>query len=154
MFNRKFWGILIFCLILPVNSWASELSTDKEKIGSLRKVTGESTITRTGQNEQIKGSDGLAIYQNDLITTESDASLGIVFKDGSRISLGPNSKLEVNQYVFNPSQKKYSMLSKMSKGTLSFRSGKLSKLAPGSVSFQTPDATIASRGTSFLIVVE
>jgi len=46
------------------------------------------------------------------------------------------------------------MLTKMMRGSVSYASGKLSKLSPGSVSFETPDATIASRGTSFLIVVE
>jgi len=141
--------LLLTGLTISINSWA-----DNDKIGSLRKVSGDGFIQRVDKTEHLEVKEGMAVYQNDLITTSEDGSLGIVFKDRSRLSLGPNSKLTVNKYVFNPSQKKYSMLTKMLKGSAKYTSGKLSKLSPGSVSFQTPDATISSRGTSFLIIVE
>lgn len=149
MFRSICFTLFTLSLSLSLNSWA-----DNNKIGSLRNVSGDSFIQRVEQSENLKATDGMAVYQNDLITTNSDSSLGIIFKDRSRMSLGPNSKLTVNKYVFNPSQKKYSMLTKMLKGSAKYTSGKISKLSPGSVLFQTPDATISSRGTSFLVIVE
>jgi hypothetical protein len=131
------------------NSWAAT-----DKIGGLRKVSGIAYVQRAEQTQAIKAVDGMDIYQNDTISTTENGSLGIVFKDATRISIGPDSKLVVSKYIFNPSQKKFSMLTKMMKGTASYASGKLSKLSPGSVTIETPDATIGSRGTSFLIKVE
>jgi len=131
------------------SSWA-----EADKIGSLRKVSGDGFIQRADGKGDAKASNGLAVFQNDTITTKGSSSLGIIFNDGSRISLGPNSKLVVSKYVFNPAKKKYSMLTKMMKGTASYASGKMSKLSPESVSIETPDATIGSRGTSFLITVK
>jgi len=141
--------LIAFSLFMSTNCWS-----DTDKIGSLRKVSGDVFVQRHEQTDRSKAVEGMAVYQNDFISTGQDGSLGIVFKDSSRMSLGPNSKLTVNKFVFNPSKKKYSMLTKMMKGSVSYTSGKLSKLSPGSVSFETPDATIASRGTSFLIIVE
>ena len=126
------------------NSWAAT-----EKIGGLRKVSGIAFVQRAEETQSIKAVEGLPIYQNDIISTAENASLGIVFIDATRISIGSNSKLVVSKYIFNPSQKKFSMLTKMMKGTASFASGKLSQLSPGSVLVETPDATIGSRGTSF-----
>ncbi|MFK5986824.1 MAG: FecR domain-containing protein [Pseudomonadota bacterium] len=146
---------LLLLLIFSLTLFGTSISwADADKIGSLRKVSGETFVQRAGETQTIKAVDGLAIYQNDFISTGSDGSVGIIFKDATRISLGPNSKLTVSKYVFNPSQKKFSMLTKMMSGTASFISGKISKLAPDSVSIETPDATIGSRGTSFLIKVE
>jgi hypothetical protein len=145
---RRFILFLVICFSLT-SSWA-----DTNKIGSLRKVSGNGSIQRVDGSGAIKAVDGLAIFQNDTITTKEKSSLGIIFNDGSRISLGPQSKLIVSKYIFNPSKKKYSMLTKMMKGTASYVSGKMSKLSPESVSIETPDATIGSRGTSFLITVK
>jgi hypothetical protein len=131
------------------NSWAGT-----DKIGGLRKVSGNAFVQRAEATQSIKAVEGLPIYQNDTISTAENASLGIVFKDSTRISIGPDSKLVVSKYIFNPSQKKFSMLTKMMKGTASYVSGKLSQLSPGSVTVETPDATIGSRGTSFLVKVE
>jgi len=143
---------IFFSNIISFNYSFAE-SSQAEKIGSLRKVSGNCLIVRASDQQEIKAVSGLAIFQNDIISTQSNSSLGIIFKDATRISMGPNSKLTVNQYVFNPAKKKYSMLTKMMKGTAHYVSGKLSKLAPDAIKIETPDATIGSRGTSFLINV-
>lgn len=145
--------LLSFSFIGLTNCFA-ENDTLAEKIGSLRKVSDSALVQRAADNETVKAVDGLAIYQNDIISTDHNGSLGIIFIDGTRISLGPKSKLTISKYVFNPSKSNYSMLTRIFKGTASYISGKLSRLAPDAVKFETPDATIGSRGTSFLIKVE
>ncbi|MBF0265686.1 MAG: FecR domain-containing protein [Gammaproteobacteria bacterium] len=147
--------LMFFLFFLLSNTVCSSTEmVEGEKVGSLRNVVGEGYVQRAGESEQIKAVDGLEVFQNDTISTKNDTSLGLVFKDSTRISLGANSKLTITKYVFNPSKKKFSMLTRLSKGSLSYVSGKLSKLAPNSVSFETPDATIGSRGTSFIIKVD
>ena len=42
----------------------------------------------------------------------------------------------------------------MFQGTFSYLSGQISKLVPGAVRLETPDATIGMRGTHVLVKVE
>lgn len=140
--------IATLCLLLvSLPAWSNN-----ESIGSLRQVQSD-VILISSQGEQ-KAKNGLPVYLGDIIKTTAGASVGIIFKDNSRTSLGPDSELEITEYIFNPAKKKFGMLSKLSRGTASYLSGKMSKLSPGSVRFKTPDATIGARGTSLLIQVE
>jgi len=70
--------------------------------------------------------------------------VGIIFKDNSRISLGPNSRLDLKKFVFKPAQEQFSMINKLTKGTASFVSGKMTKLSPESVVLETPTSTLVS----------
>jgi hypothetical protein len=79
--------------------------------------------------------------------------VGIIFVDNSRISLGPNSRLDLKEFVFKPNEGKFSMVNKLSKGTASFVSGKMTKLSPESVVLETPSSTIGIRGTTFNVKV-
>jgi len=150
MFSKKYSSqfILISLLIFSQPSWSND-----GIIGSLRQIEGK-VILIPVVGEQRQAVNGQHVFQGDKVKTSENASVGIIFKDNSRVSLGPNSELTLTEYVFKPAKKKFGMLSKLSRGTASYLSGKMSKLSPGSVRFKTPDATIGARGTSLLIKVE
>ena len=95
----------------------------------------------------------LPVYPNDAVRTGTDGSVGIIFKDNSRIGLGPNSRLDIKKFVFKPAQGQFSMVNKLTKGTGSFVSGKMTKLSPESVIIETPTSTIGVRGTTYNIKV-
>jgi len=139
---------LIFIIFV---SLSPQLWADTAAIASLRQVHGESSILQKGAI--IVAKDGVQVFEGDIIKTGGEASLGIIFNDSSRISMGGNSELTVTKYIFQPAQKKFGMLTRMMKGTASYRSGRMSQLSPNSVSFETPNSTIGTRGTSFLIQV-
>ena len=89
-----------------------------------------------------------------MIVTGSEGTVGITFNDGSILTLGPNGKVVVDNYVFNLSEKKLTFLSQLLKGTVTFMSGAINKIAPGSVRFTTPTATLGLRGTKVIIEVD
>jgi len=152
--NKNVWGnkmpksTLIFIILV---SLSPQLLADTNAIASLRLVQGTSSILQNGTT--IVAKDGVQVFQGDIIKTGGDASLGIIFNDSSRISMGANSELTVTKYVFKPAQKKFGMFTRMMKGTASYRSGRMSQMSPNSISFETPNSTIGTRGTSFLIQV-
>jgi len=74
--------------------------------------------------------------------------------DDSTLSLGPNSELVLKDYMFNPKEGKFSFVTRMAKGTFSYISGIIGKLAPDSIRIEMPEATIAVRGTKLLVSVE
>ncbi len=138
--------LLTFVVLLPTIVNASD-----ESAGSLRKTKGDVLIERSGTI--IKAADGTPVFPNDTVRTGADSSVGIIFKDNSRIGLGPNSRLDIKKFVFKPAQGQFSMVNKLTKGTASFVSGKMTKLSPESVILETPTSTIGVRGTTYHIKV-
>jgi hypothetical protein len=138
--------VLLFLVLLT-----GVVNASDESAGSLRKKKGDVLIERNGSI--VKAEDGTPVYQDDTIKTGADGSVGIIFKDTSRISLGPNSRLDLKKFVFNPAKGQFSMVNKLTKGTASFVSGKMTKLSPESVVLETPTSTIGVRGTTYNIKV-
>ena len=67
---------------------------------------------------------------------------------------GPNSEMSIESFLFNPADKQLSFITRLIRGTFSFISGQIAKLAPKKVILQTPDATLGVRGTKFLVKVD
>lgn len=144
-------GRILSLLLLFVVLAATIVSAADESAGSLRKKKGDVLIERHGNI--LKAEDGTSVYPNDTVSTGANSSVGIIFKDNSRISLGSNSRLELKQFVFEPAQRQFSMVNELIKGTASFISGKMTKLSPDSVILETPSATIGVRGTTYHVMV-
>jgi hypothetical protein len=144
--SKIFSMVLLFLVLLT-----GVVNASDESAGSLRKKKGDVLIERNGSI--VKAEDGTPVYQDDTVKTGADGSVGIIFKDTSRISLGPNSRLDLKKFVFNPAQGQFSMVNKLTKGTASFVSGKMTKLSPESVVLETPTSTIGVRGTTYNIKV-
>lgn len=121
-------------------------------IGGLRNVKGEGLIIRG--SEEIPAANGLHVQLNDVLITHDDGAMGVVFKDDTRISLGPKSKMTITEFIYSPAQKKFGFITRLLKGTASYVSGAIGKSSPEAVKFETPVATIGIRGTTFLAKVE
>ncbi|MGO9377124.1 MAG: FecR domain-containing protein [Dissulfurispiraceae bacterium] len=143
--------VIMFLLLFFVVFLETIANASDESAGSLRKTKGDVLIERSGNI--IKAEDGTPIYPNDTVKTGADSSVGIIFKDNSRIGLGPNSRLDIKKFVFKPAQGQFSMVNKLTKGTGSFVSGKMTKLSPESVIIETPTSSIGVRGTTYNIKV-
>jgi hypothetical protein len=121
-------------------------------IATVQKVTGTAAVVRQGGI--ISATIGLEIWENDILRTGSDGSIGIVFNDDTLLSLGPESVLVIDDFIFAPKQGKFSIVLRMLKGTAAYLSGLISKLSPDSAHFETPTASIGIRGTKFVVKVK
>jgi hypothetical protein len=121
-------------------------------IATVNKASGVATIVRQGQT--IPVAIGLQIWEKDTIRTGRDGSIGVVFSDDTFLSLGPESVLVIDEFVFAPKQGEFSIVIRMLKGTAAYLSGIISKLAPESAHFKTPTASVGIRGTKFVAKVE
>jgi hypothetical protein len=101
-----------------------------------------------------KLSIGHKVQEYDVIITKQNSSVGMIFEDGTMVSLGENSVLSINKYLFRPSLKEFSFDIDMRKGLATYESGKMGKLAPESVKFRIPEGTIGIRGTKFYVEVK
>lgn len=120
-------------------------------IGTIQSLQGTVTIARAGAT--IPAAVGSALYRGDQIRTGKPGAVGIVLGDDTTISAGSSSELALNDYLFDPNNGKFALAVRMLRGTFSYITGQIGKLAPDTVKVRTPDATIATRGTKVLIEV-
>jgi len=139
-------------ILLSVLLSYSALGFSAERIGLVKTL--DPSVSAIRQGVEVNLAIGSKIFENDMIVTGSEGTVGITFNDGSILTLGPNGKVVVDNYVFNLSEKKLTFLSQLLKGTVTFMSGAINKIAPGSVRFTTPTATLGLRGTKVIIEVD
>ena len=122
-----------------------------DAVGTVKTLSGTVQLIRQGQTLEL--AIGMSIEAEDRVLTSAGSSLGLILQDDTTVTLGPKSELLVSDYIFEPQQSRFSMVLKMLKGSFLYMSGVIGKLAPESIKLETPDSTIAVRGTRLLIKV-
>ena len=69
-------------------------------IGKTKTGKGDVVAIRAGKAIPITVGD--KIFQNDTIRTGVESSVGIIFEDNTILSMGPNSEIVIDEYVFAP----------------------------------------------------
>ena len=123
----------------------------QEKIGNISASQGSSVIVRGNNN--IPVASGLEIKTGDFIRTSENASVGVMFIDGTRVLVGPTSQVSIDTYAFNPADQKGNMLVGVVKGTMRMISGLITKANPGQAVIKTATATAGLRGTDVIVEV-
>lgn len=138
--------IILSLLIFSTDTWA------QQSAGFLKNLSGDVTIQR---GESIIAADqGLQLMNNDILLTGAKGSAGIIFTDGTTITIGPDSEFNIKNYQFKPDTETYAFSMYLNKGSAIYSSGKIGKLSPKSVDIATPRASVGVRGTRFIIEVE
>jgi hypothetical protein len=127
----------------------TSVSMADEHVALFKNATGDLKLMR-GQSV-IVPEVGTHIFKSDVIVSGANASCGIAFKDGTLLTVGASSEVEISQYVFEPEEAKYDFALYLKKGSAIYSSGKLGKISPESVKVNTPKATVGVRGTRFII---
>lgn len=93
-------------------------------------------------------SVGDQIFRDARVFTQTHGSLEMSLDDGSVLTLGPNSDIVVDEYVYSPESTDGSAAMTLGRGVLRMVSG---RLPSDSVRIRTPVATIGIRGTDFTL---
>jgi hypothetical protein len=121
-------------------------------IAIVKTVNGEVFAKRDNSMLALKAGNQLQV--GDTLITKSSSSVGVIFHDGTVLSLGENSILSIDEFLFKPTEKEFKFDIDMRKGLASFESGKIGKLSPQSVKFRVPEGTVGIRGTKFYVEVK
>lgn len=128
------------------------LGADAETAGSIRTLKGTAAVVRG--DASLPANVGMHIMSGDVLRTGPDSSMGVLFRDDTSLSVGPEAEIAVDDFAFDPAQGNLAMLVKVSKGAAAFISGEIAKLKPESMVVTTPLSTIGIRGTRFVVKVE
>jgi hypothetical protein len=116
---------------------------------SIKAVEGNCSVQRGA--ETLAATQGMHLLERDALITGSDGHLAVIMRDGTRLSLGPDTKLSIVQFSYNPSDRKFALLLDLGRGILAYVSGKIASFSPEAVRVQTPVGSIGMRGTKFVV---
>jgi FecR-like protein len=115
-----------------------------EKVGVAAAVNPDAFSSLSGTpNKQL--NIGKSIFYNERINTTDSGLVQVLLVDGSTFTVGPNSNLVIDRFVYDPRKKTGELVATFSKGTMRFIGGKLSK-NEGGVKVNTPAGALAIRG--------
>jgi hypothetical protein len=102
----------------------------------------------------MSGDKGVGIKSMDTYVTVGCVS-NITFKDDTQVRVTENSRLVIDEFVFDPKSSDAGKLAmRVGMGTVRYASGQIAKNNPQRVNIKTPTATVAVRGTDFTMTVD
>lgn len=120
--------------------------------GTVKTATGQAWVVVDGR--PVVAHPGTPVPLRSRLITGAYSAMGVTFRDETVMSIGPDSQLTVDQYLFSPANGQASLAMSLARGTLNYVSGWIAKLRPDGVSVQTPSAVIGVRGTQFVVRVD
>jgi len=143
---------LYYLIFLVFSLSCLPISADPVFIGTIKTLQGKVTIQESSTKFDAKLNE--KIYEGYVIETHKASNIGLLFIDGTQLSIGQNSQVIINRYLFSPKKKSYAFDVMLNRGHAIYSSGKMGSLSPESIKVQTPQATIGVRGTKFLVEVD
>jgi FecR protein len=132
-------GVLLF--------GAGEPSWSQEKIGGAQTVvnTVDGSLPTGNQMPVVQGDN---VFLNEAVRSGADSRAKLVLNDNTNVTVGPESTVKLDDFVYSGPKSSGTIALNMSKGTLRFITGDASKR---SYTIWTPTAAIGVRGTNLLI---
>jgi hypothetical protein len=133
----------------PGQDQADQQATD-DSIGQVSTVQGNATVTRANAAPLVlKASD--PIYKSDVLVTGANSSLGVTFDDETTFSLSANSRIVVDEFVYQEGGSGNAAAYSVARGTVAFIASQVAKT--GNMTITTPTATMGIRGTTGVVDV-
>ena len=95
---------------------------------------------------------GDAIAEEERIITGEKSFAVLQFVDGAKVTIRPNSVLDIKEYVYNGGEDNAATLS-LVQGGLRIITGAVAKAEPENFKVETPVALMGVRGTEFAVVL-
>jgi hypothetical protein len=141
------FSLLIFTAFVARDAGAA--ISDQITIGNTRVIVKTVTGNFEGELRILQLQDD--VYHNELIETEAESATQLVFLDETTLTVGPDSTVVLDSFIFDPDPSKAAFVMTATKGIFRFASGKLPKNA---YRLHTPAATIGIRGTVLTVSVD
>ena len=117
--------------------------------GTFKTVQGDVTVVRGNVRSAAVVGDGLRIA--DRVLTGDASAAAITLKDGTVLSIGADSSVDLAEFQFNPTTHDGHVLIALLRGSLRVVTGLIAKLKPEQVRVTTPTTVIGVRGTDFIV---
>ena len=117
-----------------------------DRIGVVAAVKGQVEVGHSGAVGKVVGS-GAPVYLGDTVSTDAKGQLQILLQDQTTFTIGPNSTIIIDQFVYNPKTDEGELQATIAKGVFRFVSGKIAKKKPENMTVKFPVGSLGVRGT-------
>lgn len=119
---------------------------DESPVGAVDEVSGNATVTHAdGTTETL--TIGTPIYQGDIIETDAEGAVNIVFIDETSFAVSESARFAIDEYSFDPATESGATNFSVLRGVFVFTSGLIGRDDPDDVQIDTPVGSIGIRGT-------
>jgi hypothetical protein len=149
---RLFLAPLVGCAALSASPALAE-------IGRVKSSLGEATVQRGAAH--LPAATGQALEAGDWLETGKDGRISLTFVDNTRFAVGPDSRIALKAFAYDPTTQKGSFVARVERGTIAVVSGRITKTRcggqtggpPCGMTVETPDSTLDINGTRFVLTV-
>jgi hypothetical protein len=138
-------SLLILLLSLP--------AFPAQEIGGIAEVTGGVDILRGGKLPAEPAKVGDKVTQGDVIRTKTGGKAQIKFQDDSVITVAPDSRVALNEYVYEPEKNQRNASIKIFNGLVHTVVNKVFNQEKPDFNVETQTAIIGVRGTDYYTLV-
>ncbi len=141
----KFVGTLIVAALwlMSAQAWS------QEHAGSLESASGKVSVTRDNQTRPAQV--GMQLKPGDRVSTSANSHAEIRLLDETVLVLGPDGRMRISRFRFDPDTNVGSMLLTLIKGALRVTTGLIGQRTPEAVQIRTIVGTVGIRGTQFIV---
>ena len=151
-YSPKLWLVTLHVAVWSLVLAPQLARAQDSRTGTIKSVTGAVSVLRAGV--PLVAEPGAAIVERDRISTGPNSGAAFAMRDGTTISLGPNSIVDMTRFRFEPTKQEGEMSIDFIKGAMRFISGVMSKHSAANMRIAMSTATIGIRGTDFILEAE
>ena len=138
-----------FAQTAPVTPAVAAAISGDARQGTFKTVQGDVTVVRGPvRSAAVVGGP---LMTSDRVLTGAKSTAAVTLKDGTVLSIGPESSVDLASFQFDPTTQGGNMLVTMARGTLRVVTGIIAKIQPDQVRVTTPTTVIGVRGTDFIV---
>jgi FecR-like protein len=126
----------------------------KDGIGFYTAVLGQASVTHPGEDRVLPVKLHDEVWFKDVIQTQNESRTKALFQDDSMLTVGENSRVEIDEYIYNPEKNVRQAIVKLMQGQVRALVSKVFKANGSRFEIHTPSAVAAARGTYFTVWVE
>jgi FecR protein len=120
-----------------------------DPVGSVATLQGNASVTRNNATSALALRD--PVYKTDVLQTNVDGTLGITFDDETTFTLKPNTRLAVDEFVYQEGGTSNAAIFNVVRGTAAFVAAEVAHT--GNMRIDTPTSSLGIRGTTGLVEV-
>ena len=136
--------IVIFLLFAGVAN-----ASNNNFVGIIGAAVGD---IKNQKNEKL--ANGSKIFFGDTIISSSQSNAQILFLDQTVLTLGEETEISIDEFIYDPNSNDGSFVSTVKSGTVKFITGQISKKNPDNLEVKVPAGTLGARGTEFVVLSE
>jgi hypothetical protein len=126
----------------------------KDGIGFYTAVLGQASVTHFGEDRVLPVKLHDEVLFKDVIQTQDESRTKALFQDDSMLTVGENSRVEIDEYIYSPEKNVRQAIVKLMQGQVRALVSKVFKANGSRFEIHTPSAVAAARGTYFTVWVD